>query len=104
MNLNKAQKICREIDYKYGGHLSPVKWSDVYKGEADMIDDLAKIIIPKNRTAPANTFRGYQYIYYFAAEIQRGHELSGKQMTQCKRLATEIRKAAAIAECYADGR
>ena len=59
-------------------------------------DALKAIYVPEDRVAPYLTFKGYEYIYSFASRVQCGGELSAKQMTQCKRLAAEIRKAEAI--------
>lgn len=101
MNIRKAQTICRKIDAQYERLGESVAWEDVYDSEQEMIDDLKKVYIPKDRVAPNSTFIGYEYIYSFAYYVQKGWTLSEKQMKQCKRLAKEIKKASAIAECYA---
>ena len=100
MDIRKAQRICSQIDAKFG--VKEVNWEDIYLSEQDIMDDLRKVYIPKDRTAPINTFKGYEYIYSFAFYVQKGWGLSEKQMRQCKRLSKEIKKAAAIAECYVD--
>jgi len=101
MNIRKAQTICRKIDAQYERLGESVAWEDVYDSEQEMIDDLKKVYIPKNRVAPTLTFKGYEYIYSFAYYVQKGWTLSDKQLRQCKRLAKEIKKASAIVECYA---
>lgn len=100
MNLSQAQKICQEIEAEYAiKRLSNnIKWTDVFGSEQEMLSALGKIYIPKSRTAPAYTFKGYELIYSYAYYVQRGWKLSDKQITQCKRLAVEIKKAAEIAE------
>lgn len=100
MTLSQAQKICQEIEAEYAVKRlqNGVKWTDVFSAEQEMLSALGKIYIPKNRTAPVYTFKGYKYIYSFAYYVQQGQALSDKQIKQCKRLAVEIRKAAAIAE------
>lgn len=98
MNLRKAQILCSKIDAQYG--INGTKWNDVYSSEQELLDDLKNIYIPKNKTAPVGTFKGYEYIYSFAYYVQKGWELSDKQIRQAKRLAKEIKKASMIAECY----
>lgn len=94
MTLIEAQITCREIDARKG--LKPVKWNNVFKNENEIVEALKQVYIPRNRTAPPFTFIGYAYIYSFAFYVQKGWELSKKQMEQCKRIAIEIKKAAAI--------
>jgi len=97
MKLHEAQMTCNRIesDYFFKGR---VKWTDVFENEDQLIQALKSIYIPKSRTAPLYTFKGYAYIYSFAYYVQKGWTLSAKQITQCKRLALEIKKAAAIAD------
>lgn len=98
MTLSQAQKICTELDAIRLRKANNVKWTELYTNESEIIADLKKVYIPKNRTAPAYTFRGYEYIYSFAYYVNKGWTLSANQMKQCKRLALEIKKAAAIGE------
>lgn len=97
MTLHQAQMTCNQIDSDFY-FFDRVKWTDVFKSEDELIQALKAIYIPKNRTAPFYTFKGYAYIYSFAYYVQKGWMLSAKQITQCKRLALEIKKAAAIAD------
>lgn len=98
MNLHEAQRICNQIDSKYALSIKSVKWNEVFGSEEEMLEALKRIYIPKNRTAPFYTFKGYAYIYSFAYYVQKGWKLSENQLRQCKRLAVEIKKASAIAE------
>lgn len=98
MDLKEAQIICNKINGKYYKAVGSVKWNEVFDNEEQIIDALRKVYIPKNRTAPQSTFKGYEYIYSFAYYVQHGWTLSDKQMQQCKRLALEIKKASAIAD------
>lgn len=101
-DLRKAQVIARKIDSKYRTNLNPVKWTTVYNSEAEIVEDLKKIHIP-GKDEPLAVYRlygGYEYIHSFARWVQNGKILTEKQMKQCKRLALEIKKAAAIADCY----
>lgn len=98
MTIREAQSICQAIRNDLGQNEKQVHFEDVYDSILDLIDDLGKIYIPKTRVAPNCTFIGYEYIYSFAYYVQHGWKLSEKQITQCKRLAAEIKKAAAISE------
>lgn len=101
-DLRKAQVIVGQIDSKYKTSLNPVKWDTVYKSDAEIVEDLKKIRIPEKGEPMAvyRLYAGYEYIHSFARWVQNGKPLTEKQMRQCKRLALEIKKAAAIADCY----
>ena len=99
LNIREAQKIVMEIEYKYQSNLK-VKWNDIYKSEVELLVDLKNIIIPQNTNDIYNLYRGYIYIHNFAKQIQQGKELTKAQITQCKRLAIEIKKSASIVKCY----
>lgn len=101
-DLRKAQVIVGQIDSKYRTNLNPVKWSTVYNSEAEIVEDLKKIRIPEKGEPMAvyRLYSGYEYIHSFARWVQNGKPPTEKQMRQCKRLALEIKKAAAIADCY----
>lgn len=101
-DLRKAQVIVGQIDSKYKTSLNPVKWDTVYNSESEIVEDLKKIRIP-DKGEPMAVYRlyaGYEYIHSFARWVQNGKPLTEKQMKQCKRLALEIKKAAAIADYY----
>jgi len=98
MTLKESQIICNKINGKYYRAVGSVKWDEVFDNEEQIIEALKKVYIPKSRTAPTSTFKGYEYIYSFAYYVQRGWTLSEKQMQQCKRLALEIKKASAIGD------
>lgn len=98
MTLRQAQTVCTKLDAQYGAQVKQVKWNDVFSSEEELVEALANVFIPKGRIAPIYTFRGYEYIYSFAYYVQKGWTLSEKQMKQAKRLALEIKKAAAIKE------
>lgn len=102
MTLIQAQSICNRIESEavQANKFGQIRWKTVYGSEEEIVEDLKKIYIPANRTAPAFTFKGYDFIYSFACYVKKGWTLSKKQMDQCKRLAVEIKKAAAIAEYH----
>lgn len=79
-----------------------IRFERVYNSIEEMLDDLKKIYIPKDR-APYGSdwspiFRGYEIIYSMAYYVQVGWTLSEKQINLCKKFAVEIHKAAMCAE------
>lgn len=76
--------------------LKSYKWTDIYESESEMLKELSEVDIKigkcmTNRIAPY--YRGYEFIHSFAKQLQEGKTLSQKQITQCKRLASQIKKA-----------
>lgn len=72
------------------------KWTDIYNNEDEIIEDLKHVeakafMTILNPFAP--WYRGYEFIHSFAKQVKEGKTLSPKQITQCKRLASEIKKA-----------
>lgn len=72
------------------------KWTDVYSSEEEMLVDLKEVDIDigeymVNWLYPV--YKGYEFIHSFARQLQAGKVLSPKQITQCKRLATQIKIA-----------
>lgn len=98
MYKRNASEICWQIDADFKAHFRNVPWTDVYKTEDELISALEDIEVPANKTAPSNTFKGYEYIYSFASRLQKGIPLTDGQLRQAKRLALEIYKAVAIQE------
>lgn len=103
-NDTAAYAACKaaEAQYKQAANLGSVAWNSVYSTEAELIDDLKKVYIPQGRGPMGHCFQGYAYIYAFAFYVQKGWQLSPKQMTQAKRLAVEIKKAAIASEYVTD--
>ena len=74
-----------------------------FADQADLIDDLRVIHVPDRNewcNAAYMLYRGYGYIHSFARRVQMGMDLTEAQMRQAKRLAKEIKKAAAVAAFY----
>mgnify|MGYP003289337787 CR=1 FL=1 len=103
-NLRQAQVIVKKIDAKYNvfGNEKSVKWNQIYQSEAEILNDLKQIHIPESKELylVGKLYKGYNYIHSFAKQVQNGKVLSDKQMTQCKRLALEIKKAVSIKDCF----
>lgn len=101
-DINKARKIIMEIDFKYNSESKKIKWNDIYNSINEILEDLEHIHIPKKMPylGMSPLYKGYEYINSFAKQVQNGKTLSEKQITQCKRLALEIKKAYSIKDCY----
>lgn len=99
-----AFEACKaaEAHYRHEANLGSIPWNLVYESEDELIGDLKKVYIPKGRHQMGHCFQGYEYIYTFAYYVQKGWELSAKQMTQAKRLALEIKKAVITSEYVTD--
>lgn len=91
MTINQMRKTCMELDARYNGK----RWSEIYRNEEEIIEDLKRC---STSEPPMFTYTGYVYIIGFAKTVQNGGELTKKQLTQCKRLAKEIKKAVACSE------
>ena len=75
------------------------KWSDIYESEDALVAELVHIDaeIGEDVINPVAPFyKGYEFIHSFAKQLQRGKDLSDKQMIQAKRLAKEIKKASIV--------
>ena len=99
-NLKKAQNAVREVENKYAS-FKRVSWNTIYTSEDAIIEDLRKIYVPEGKECSSawySLYNGYEFIHSFARRVQNGGTLSDSQMRQAKRLAKEIKKAAAIGE------
>ena len=68
------------------------KWSDLYQTEQDLINDMLKTKSNPNEVAYVHLVKGYGYIEGFKRYYEKHGCLTDKQMTQLKRLATEVYK------------
>lgn len=73
---------------------SKVPYTEYFESEEELIETL-KLVIPENVGQHIN---GFFYIKGFAKTVREGRELSKKQITQCKRIASQI-KLAYLEEC-----
>lgn len=101
-DLRKAQIEAREIDSRFFG-FKKIAWTDVYGSEDAILEDLKIVHVPAKSEltgAVCQLYNGYEYIHSFARTVQAGRSLSEAQMRQAKRLAKEIKKAAAVAAYF----
>lgn len=73
---------------------SKVPYTEYFESEEELIETL-KLIIPENVGQHIN---GFGFIKGFAKTVRDRRELSKKQITQCKRIASQI-KLAYLEEC-----
>lgn len=73
---------------------SKVPYTEYFESQEEMIETL-KLIIPEK---VGKHIQGFAYIQGFAKTVRDGKELSPKQITQCKRIASQI-KLAYLEEC-----
>lgn len=91
-------KLESELDRAFKRN-TKYKWSDIYPTEEELISALIRIDVEIGEdvirpTAPF--YKGYEFIHSFATQLQKGNQLTDKQMTQAKRLAKEIKKATIV--------
>ena len=73
---------------------SKVPYTEYFESQEEMIETL-KLVIPEK---VGKHIQGFAYIQGFAKTVRDGKELSKKQITQCKRIASQI-KLAYLEEC-----
>lgn len=73
---------------------SKVPYTEYFESQEEMIETL-KLVIPERVGQHIN---GFSYVKGFAKTVREGRELSKKQVTQCKRIASQI-KLAYLEEC-----
>lgn len=98
IDLRNAQIAVRKIEAEFCKNFNSIKWNEIYQSEDEIVEDLKQIHIPKKEDLYkiGGLYKGYEYIHSFAKQVQSGKTLSDKQMTQCKKLAFEIKKAVTI--------
>lgn len=73
---------------------SKVPYTEYFESEEEMIETL-KLIIPEK---VGQHIQGFAYIKGFSKTVREGKILTEKQVTQCKRVASQI-KLAYLEEC-----
>lgn len=73
---------------------SKVPYTEYFNTEEELIETL-KLIIPEK---VGQHIKGFGFVRGFAKTVRDGKELSPKQLTQCKRVASQI-KTAFLEEC-----
>lgn len=86
---NKITKVDRMKAFN-----SKVPYTEYFESEEELIETL-KLVIPEK---VGEHIKGFGFIKGFAKTVRDGKELSKKQVTQCKRIASQI-KLAYLEEC-----
>ncbi len=68
------------------------KWTDLYKNEQELINDMMLTYTDENTAYYYKLCKGYEYLNSFKKYYQKNGCLTEKQMTQLKRLAKEVYK------------
>lgn len=77
-------KPIKEIVEKLNSQHGSIRWTDIYDGEEELVNDLLHITIRKTYPDPT---KGYEYLSSFQNKLKAGNSLTDKQMTMLKRLA-----------------
>ena len=72
--------------------LKKCKWDEIYDTEEELIDDLfsEKVLTDEDTSIMSKVCKGYEFVKGFRKYYQKNGTLTEKQMTQLKRLASEI--------------
>lgn len=92
-SIEEIENETTEVDRKKVLN-SKVPYTEYFESEEEMIQTL-KLVIPENVGRHIN---GFGFIKGFAKTVREGRELTKKQVTQCKRIASQI-KLAYLEEC-----
>ena len=86
------KEINEELRYKLSMSnrgLKPCKWNEIYDTKEEIIEDMNRILIDKNKPVYMLP-KGYEYISSFQRQLDNGKELTDKQLVQLTRLASSI--------------
>jgi hypothetical protein len=99
LNKMKALEIVNEMRIF---QLTTSKFESFYNSIDEMLYELKHVYVPKNNEEIqiVGIYKGFNYIHGFAKQLRQGKNLSEKQITQCKKLAVEIKKAYLIRKSW----
>ena len=92
-NIEEIENEITKVD-RMKAFNSKVPYTEYFESEEELIETL-KLVIPENVGQHIN---GFKFIEGFAKTVREGRELSKKQITQCKRIASQI-KLVYLEEC-----
>lgn len=89
------KQITEELKFKINSSragLKKCKWDEIYDTEEELIKDLfsEKVLTDEDTNLQYKICRGYDFIKGFRKYYQKNGTLTEKQLTQLKRLASEI--------------
>ena len=92
-NIEEIENEITKVD-RMKAFNSKVPYTEYFESEEELIETL-KLVIPEK---VGQHIKGFGFIKGFAKTVRDGKELSEKQVTQCKRIASQI-KLAYLEEC-----
>ena len=92
-NIEEIENEITKVD-RMKAFNSKVPYTEYFESEEELIETL-KLVIPEK---VGQHIKGFGFIKGFAKTVRDGKELSKKQVTQCKRIASQI-KLAYLEEC-----
>ena len=86
-----TEELKFEINLSRQGH-KKCEWDKIYDTEEELIDDLfsEKVLTDEDTSLMYKVCKGYEFIKGFRKYYKKNGSLTEKQMTQLKRLASEI--------------
>ena len=89
------KQLTEELKFKINSSRAGIKkckWNEIYDTEEELIDDLfsEKVLTDEDTSLMCKVCKGYEFVKGFRKYYQTNGTLTEKQMTQLKRLASEI--------------
>ena len=89
------KKITEELKFKIRKSrtgLEKCRWDEIYDTEKELINDMfnEKVLTDEDKVPMYRWCKGYEFIKSFRKYYRKNNTLTEKQMTQLKRLASEI--------------
>ena len=94
-DIQELKNLKREIEFN-NATKSRVSWKTYFESEEEIVKTLELIV---TEIKFEDYINGYEYINSFSKQVREGKTLTKKQITQCKRLASQI-KLAYVKECF----
>ena len=89
------KQLTEELKFKINSSRAGIKkckWDEIYDTEEELINDLfsEKVLTDEDTSLMYKVCKGYEFIKGFRKYYKKNGSLTEKQMTQLKRLASEI--------------
>ena len=94
-DIQQLKSLKQKIEFN-NATKSRVSWKTYFESEEEIVKTLELIT---TEIKFEDYINGYEYINSFSKQVREGKTLTKKQLTQCKRLASQI-KLAYVKECF----
>ena len=94
-DIQELKQLKHRIEFN-NATKSRVSWKTYFESEKEIIKTLELIT---TEIKFEDYINGYEYINSFSRQVRQGKTLTKKQLTQCKRLASQIKRAY-VRECF----